>query len=302
MAYGELQFSGYQVCGYMPPTKSNWGLPHDPVPAGNDDPRDAYALVPIELDWEKVGGVAYDNGSTGVKITHFPVIHCRKGAMGYKLEWTHGGETLSMIYTSDTKPEVNCIEQAKNNGDGVDVFIHEMVVPPSVWAYKNMGLNEAPGPGDPGYADFQRTVAGLTRVQNSSHTSQGAFGHILSRIDPHPRLTVATHFPVADDTVASALDSVRNHCPWVVMDKDDGNFVFSFDLIVLRVFPDRIEQCRADASRFAFNPPVRLPEGIMTPKYHDGDGKGNPYAQIDISTEIPAKNADGTENYREDGY
>jgi len=110
---------------------------------------------------------------------------------------------------------------------------------------------------------------------------------------------------VADDTVESALDSVRNHCDWVNMDDPDEakrNFVFSFDLMVLRVFPDRIEQCRADASRFAFNPPVRLPEGIMTPKYHDGDGKGNPYAQIDISTEIPAKNADGTENYREDGY
>jgi len=27
-----------------------------------DDPwGDAYAMVPIELDWSKVGGVAYDN-------------------------------------------------------------------------------------------------------------------------------------------------------------------------------------------------------------------------------------------------
>jgi hypothetical protein len=72
--------------------------------------------------------------------------------------------------------------------------------------------------------------------------------------------------------------------------------------MVLRVFPDRIIQCRADASRFAFNPPARLPEGMMPPKYHDSDGAGDPYAQIDISAEIPAKNPDGTENYREDGY
>lgn len=297
-----FSFQGTRYAGYEPPTKSDWGLPHDPVPVGTDDPRDAYALVPIELDWEKVGGVAYDNGATGVKITHFPVIHCRKGAMGYKLEWTREGNTLSMIYTSDTKPEVNSVEQAKNNGAGVDVFIHEMVVPPSVWAYKSMGLDRAPLPGEPGYADFQRTVAGLTRIQNSSHTSQGAFGHILSRIDPHPRLTVATHFPVADDTVESAFNSVRNHCDWVVMNKDNGNFVFSFDLMVLRVFPDRIIQCRADASRFAFNPPARVPEGMLTPKYHDSDGAGDPYAQIDISAEIPAKNPDGTENYREDGF
>ncbi len=39
---------------YVPPTKESWGLPHDPVPVGDDDPRDAYALVPIELDWAKV--------------------------------------------------------------------------------------------------------------------------------------------------------------------------------------------------------------------------------------------------------
>ena len=29
-----------------------------------------------------------DNKRTGVKITHFPVIHARKGSIGYKLEWT----------------------------------------------------------------------------------------------------------------------------------------------------------------------------------------------------------------------
>ncbi|MDI9380512.1 MAG: hypothetical protein QM845_06470, partial [Verrucomicrobiota bacterium] len=72
---------------YVPPTRRSWGLPHDPVPVGDDDPRDAYALVPIELDWAKVGGVAYDNPTTGVKVTHFPVIHCRRGSMGYKLTW-----------------------------------------------------------------------------------------------------------------------------------------------------------------------------------------------------------------------
>jgi len=30
----------------------------------------------------------YDNKDTGVKITFFPVIHARKGSVGYKLEWT----------------------------------------------------------------------------------------------------------------------------------------------------------------------------------------------------------------------
>jgi ribonuclease Z len=49
-----------------------------------------------------------------------------------------------MIYSSDTKPETNRVNEAVNGGQGVDVFIHEMVVPPEVWAYKNMGLDAPP--------------------------------------------------------------------------------------------------------------------------------------------------------------
>ncbi|HQQ60627.1 MAG TPA: hypothetical protein PKU89_04740 [Kiritimatiellia bacterium] len=283
----------------MPPTKEDWGLPHDPVPVGNDPANDAYAVVPIELDWAQVGGVAYSNAATGVTITHFPVIHCRRGSMGYKLDWrTPDGTNLTVIYTSDTKPETNCIEQAKNDDKGVDVFIHEMVVPPAVWAYKNMGLDAPPEPEDDNYEEYQATVEGLTFVQNSSHTPQGAFGYLLSQIEPRPKLTVATHFPVADDTVASAFDSVKAHCPDVVMGKD---IVWSFDLMVLRVFPDRIEQCRADVSRYSFNPPVQSPDGMMPPKYNDGYGHGDPYYQIDTNAAIPAVEG-GVTNYRVDGY
>jgi ribonuclease Z len=257
--------------------------------------------VPIELDYEKIGGVAYINAATGVKITHFPVIHCRKGSLGYKLKWqAPGGANLTMIYTSDTKPKTNCIEQAKNGGRGVDVFIHEMVVPPEVWAYKNMGLDAPPPTNSALYPEFIATVQGATTIQNSSHTTQGAFGYILSQLvsNTPPRLTVATHFPVADDTVASAYDSVRAHCPSIVM---GTHIVWSFDLMVLRVFPDRIVQCRATVSDYAFNPPLQLPGGMMIPKYNDGTN-GNPYAQIDISAQIPAIISNGTLNYRPDGY
>ena len=294
-----FSFQGTCSSNYVPPTKASWGLPHDPTPVENDDPRDAYALVPIELDWSKIGGVAYSNGTTGVCITHFPVIHCRRGAMGYKLEWkTPSGASLAMIYTSDTKPETNCIDQARNDGRGVDVFIHEMVVPPVVWAYKNMGLDAPPQPGDPAYAEFQATVQGLTFVQNSSHTPQGAFGYILSQIEPRPKLTVATHFPVADDTVASAFDSIKAHCPDVEMGRD---IIWSFDLMILRVFPGRIEQVRADVSKFSFNPAVQLPGGMMPPKYNDGAGHGDPHYQINTAAEIPPVSGSVT-NYRVDGY
>ena len=296
-----FSFQGTCYSNFVPPTKDDWGLPHDPNPVGNDDPRDAYAVVPIELDWAQVGGLAYSNAATGVKITHFPVIHCRRGSMGYKIEWKNPADpaasVLSAIYTSDTKPETNCIEQAKNDGKGVDVFIHEMVVPPAVWAYKNMGLDAPPATNDANYAEYLATVQGLTFVQNSSHTPQGAFGYILGQIEPKPRLTVATHFPVDDETVASALQSVQAHTN-VVMGED---IAWSFDLMVLRVFPDRIEQCRADVSRYCFNPPVQMPAGMMPPKYNDGVGKGDPYYQIDTNAAIPAVEG-GVTNYRADGY
>ena len=50
---------------------------------------------------------------------------------------------MSMIFTGDTKPNYTLIDQAR----GVDVLIHEMVVPADVWAAKNSGLKK----GDPGY-------------------------------------------------------------------------------------------------------------------------------------------------------
>jgi hypothetical protein len=44
-----------------------------------------------------VGGGAYHNEATGVKITHFPVVHCRQVSIGYKLEWRKpGGGVLTM--------------------------------------------------------------------------------------------------------------------------------------------------------------------------------------------------------------
>ena len=297
-----FSFQPTRYTNYAIPTKETWGLPHEPLPVGDDARDDAYALVPITLDWRSIGGVAYHNQETGVKVTHYPVIHARKGSMGYKLEWTPPGATnaLTMIYSSDTKPETNSIHQAVNGGQGVDVFIHEMVVPAEVWAYKNMGLDAPPPTNSPIYASFQATVAQLVAVQNSSHTPQGAFGYLLSQIEPKPKLTVATHFPVADDTVASAFQSVTNHCPDIQMGKD---IIWSFDLMVLRVFPDRIEQRRAIVSDYSFNPPVQLPKtGFYPPKYDDGRGKGDPYAQIDRSTEIPPTNDDGSVNYRADGY
>ncbi len=305
-----FQTSGYTSYPDPATLQAKWGLPVLPVPVGDDPYQDAAALIPIELDWTQVGGIAYDNTDTGAIVTHYPVIHNRKGSMGYKLAWTPPGaqEPLTMIYSSDTKPEVESINQANNkdaNGkpQGVNVFIHEMAVPPEIWAMKQQGLTQ-PGSSDDPY--WVRTVTDLTDVENSSHTPQGAFGYILSRISPRPRLTVATHFPTADDTVACALKSVQEHCPDIK--KEGDRLVWSFDLMVLRVFPDRILQRRAVVNDFSFNPPIplsELPKDLFVPKYHTTDGKSDPKVQLDLTNEIlPTEELPpGSEpTYRKDGY
>jgi ribonuclease Z len=141
-----------------------WGLPHKPVQVSDDPWGDGFSLVPIELDWRAVGGVAYDNKDTGVRVTHFPVIHNRRGSIGYKLEW----RGLSMIFTGDTKPEWNSIRQASNGGAGVDVFVHEMVVPPEIWAMQNLHL-PVPGSGD----DWDAAVGRLPACRTAPTPRRG---------------------------------------------------------------------------------------------------------------------------------
>lgn len=271
--------------GYTRPTKETWGTPSDPVPVGDDTYDDAFAICPIELDW-RLPGVAYNNPATGVKITHFPAIHTRRGSVSYKLEWNG----LSMIFSGDTKPNYYMLNQAK----GVDVLIHEMVMPAYVWAQKNSGSTDPPDP---------EAVAFATNVQNSSHTPQGAFGYLLSQMAPPPRLAVATHFQACDDTIASAMRSVRNHYPV-------GEVTFAMDLMVVNVSKTAIRQRRAEVSAFAFYPTNLTDKFDMNPpKYWKWGDEGktikvpDAYAQINDEDEIPAVDpVTGHINYRTDGY
>ena len=298
---------------YEPPTSKSWGLPHEPSPVSDDLETDAYAMIPIELNWRNYGkntgdNIAYDNSDTGVKITHFPVIHARKGSIGYKLEWTSpNGNVLSMIYTGDTKPEYHSVLQARNNGDGVDVFIHEMSLPAEVWTFKGMNLTEPP-PDSPAWED---AVAYTKMVQNSSHSPQGAFGYLLSLIYPRPRLTVACHFPVDDETVGCAMESVQAHFPKETVYQ--GNYpppkravrmTWGFDRMVITVSKDQIIEQMGEVSDFSNPAKSNYPSDVLDqPRYHDEDGNGDPYAQIERESEIPSCDKDTGEcNFREDGY
>ena len=285
-----FSFGATSYASYVPPTQADWGLPTAPVPVGDDSPVDGYALVPIELDWTKHGttpgdNVAYENKATGVRITHFPAVHARKGSVSYKLEWNG----LSMVFSGDTKPNYYMLEQS----GGVDVFIHEMVVPADVWAMKSLGIT-SPDQVDP--AVWQAAYNYSLAVQNSSHTPQGAFGFLLSRLDPPPRLAVATHFQATDDTIASAMDSIRGHYP-------KGEVTVASDFMVINVTPSAVKQRRAVVSEFAWYPDPIVHPDVNVPKYHDPNGRSDPTAQIDLTRAIPSTDpSTGKENFRSDGY
>ena len=193
---------------------------------------------------------------TGVRITHFPAIHCRQGSISYKLEWNG----LSMIFSGDTKPNNHIIRQAR----GVDVLIHEVVVPAEVWAVKNMGIKDL---SQINPFIWKLALNYITQVQNSSHTPQGAFGYILGEITPPPRLSIGTHFQVSDDTIESAMHSIRKHYPI-------GDVTFATDLMVINVSKTRILQRRAVVSEYSYVPQAAVHRDMNVPKYHSLSGKG----------------------------
>ncbi len=260
-----------------------------PVPAWGDPTKtDAYDIVAHELDWTKTGfvdaqgksvpgpagnGVAAvdDNVAynyNGVKITHFPAVHTREGSISYKLEWNG----LTMIYSGDTIPNYYMIAQANS---GVDVLIHEIVMPAADWA-ANMGQPAS-------------LVTWDQEVQDSSHTPQKAFGYLLSQLQTPPRLAVATHFQASDDTVASALKDIQL---WY-----RGNVRIASDFYVVNVSKTKLEERQAIVSEYAwpqYSPAPASYGSPNPPKYwtwvdsndHSKGVTGAPKAQLDPNAAV----------------
>ena len=224
--------------------------------------EDAYNLVSHELPYMEIG-TAYESG--GVKITHFPAVHSRNGSISYKLEWNG----LKIVFSGDTRPNEYMLEQAK----GVDVLIHEMVLPPRVWASKNSGMEE----GDSGFDEAMKI---WTEIQDSSHTLPKALGYILSRT--RPRLGVATHFQDNPDTIGPVFADVRK---WY-----DGPFAISGDLMVLNISKKQIRHRTAIVSNYAWPANLKTYEGQLAPPKYKG-----PLDQISDTLKrkmIPEKNYD----------
>jgi len=294
-SYLSTTFPDYHI-----PTQPEWNTPVPLTPVGGDAANDAYAIVPIELDWTKTGldehdnldysNIAYENEETGVRITHFPVIHYRKGSLGYKLEWNG----LSLIYTSDTRPDKVSIKQANNGGKGVDVFIHEMILAQELGVMKTMGLTWP----DHTAEGFEDALKQMNDIVESAHTVPGAFGYMLSQMDPRPQLAVATHFPVEDDIVECSYNSVRKHFPKGSYPELGKDILFSTDLMVLKVKkgkngkPPTIEQFMGEVSDYTWGPSQNVYGPMADPKYEE------PTTQLDLTNLIRP----GDDTYCENGY
>jgi len=195
------------------------------IQTGIKDDGDGYDIIAKELPYMDNPGVAYNQND--VKITHFPAVHTRNGSISYKLEWNG----LSMVFSGDSKPNKYMIEQA----NGVDVLIHEMVVPPEVWAAKNSGIQR-------GQAGWDQALKMAQDVQDSSHTPQKALGYIFSKTNP--RLGIATHFQASEDTIGPAMNDIRS---WY-----QGPVIIATDFLVVNVSKTSIRQRHAVVSDYAW--------------------------------------------------
>jgi ribonuclease Z len=231
------------------------------LPTGTKLRGDGYDIITTELPYMKNPGLAYQDD--GVRITHWPAVHARDGSISYKLEWNG----LSMVFSGDTRPNDYMLENAR----GVDVLVHEMVLPPETWTAKNSGLQ----PGDPGW---ERAYDIALEVQESSHTPQLAFGYIANQVKP--RLAIATHFQVNPDTLPRAVSDVKT---WYA-----GEFAIATDMFVVDVTKRSIVQRQAFLDRYAFYPKMKLwPAEELAPPKYDG-----PLAQLNddlVASIIPTE-------------
>ena len=184
---------------------------------------DGYDLVAHECPYELIGNLVYN--SNGVKITHFPAIHDRDGAISFRLEW----QGISMVFSGDSQPNTFMLNQATN----LDVLIHEVTLSPQVWAAKNGNLTPSP---DPLYV---QAVALAKEIQDCSHTPARALGYILNQLslsNAAPRLAVATHCQFEDDTTNAVMTDIRS---WY-----SGPVALARDLTVLNVSTDKSQPIR----------------------------------------------------------
>jgi ribonuclease Z len=165
------------------------------LPTGLTNGVDGYDLIATECPYDAGPKVVYN--TNGVTITCYPAVHDRDGALGYVLRW----KGLSMSFSGDTRPNAFTLSNATN----LDVFIHEVTLPPELWAQKN-GV-------DTNSAIYPQAVAKTQMIVDCSHTPSQAFGYMLYQMHLNgtaPRLAVATHCQFEADTTNSIMTGIRS--------------------------------------------------------------------------------------------
>lgn len=166
------------------------------------------SIIPHEFNYELFSmespeQLVYDKDD--IKVYAFPVVHLLEGAVGYRLEY----KDLSFAFTGDSEPSSFEAERCK----GVDVFAHEMFLDAETFAKKN-----------------SLPVQVARNIADKAHTSPAYLGKVFSIAQP--RLGVATHFFLNDDTVDPAMVDLEKHY--------SNPVVIAQDLMVINVTQNQI--------------------------------------------------------------
>ena len=142
------------------------------------DPRGSQVDV-TEFDWKGINKVIYDEN--GVIIRTIPALHLDQ-SVSFILEWND----LRLAFSSDTFPNKWWLEHTK----GVDLSIHETVLPPELWVEL-----------------YSMEPVAAVFAGTQGHTTPAAFGKVMSITQP--RHAVAYHFQNDFDTAPLVEAAIR---------------------------------------------------------------------------------------------
>jgi ribonuclease Z len=184
------------------------------------DPRGIQIEV-TEFDWKAINNVVYEEND--VVIRTLPAIHVDQ-SVSFILEWNG----LKFAFSSDTLPNKWWIEHTK----GVDLSIHECVLPPELWVDK-----------------YSFDPAGAVYAATQAHTHPSAFGKIMSMTNP--RHAVAYHFQNDFDTGPVVEKAIRMTY--------DGPLDLAQDFMVWNVSKDAVRTRMAVPNEERFPEPAQRP-------------------------------------------
>ena len=198
----------------------------------------------FEFDYNKTH-VIYDKN--GIQITSFPALHTIAGAVSFLINYNN----MSFVYSGDTEPNRFMVE----NGQNVDVLIHETFLPAEVFAEKNnMPLSRA------------KTIV------EELHTPAKGAGMIFNLTEP--KLGVMFHTQIDKDIPIPMFEELRTTY--------SGPALLAQDLTVINIAGESVVIRQAQVENAAWPPksdpnapldlpPHGLPEYLTDQKIHTHD-------------------------------